>query len=86
MFDLKDRNFCIIKRKTVTVLTENLSHFLFCKQYKINETESVELYDKVYSVTFLSLIQGIKNEKPGLSYIIQWWVILTVVHDAGRSC
>ena len=39
MFDLKDRNFCIIKRKTVTVLTENLSHFLFCKQYKINETE-----------------------------------------------
>lgn len=39
MFDLKDRKFCIIKRKNVKVLTENLSHFLFCKQYKINEIE-----------------------------------------------
>jgi len=44
MFDLKDRNFCIIKRKTVNVLTENLSHFLFCKQYKINERISEVLY------------------------------------------
>lgn len=44
MFDLKDRNFCIIKRKTVNVLTENSSHFLFCKQYKINERISEVLY------------------------------------------
>lgn len=66
----------------ILMLIDHTRNFL----NKINETESVELYDKVYSVMFLSLIQGIKNEKARLSYIIQWWVTLTVVRDAGRSC